>query len=635
MSITHIKGTVKNQGKSCNSLTDYYGQMEPYKNCTLNTGALIAHSLVNTEEGQVPVRVVNVTDEPITLYRSTLLGMLRPVDLGERINTASPPPLPPTNPTPQHNPSPTHPFPRITPLPTGRTPLTLPGPPPESRLFSELKLDKLNVSPQQRKDLESVCWENKDAFSLGEEDIGCCNFFQAHIELKENANPRWVPSRPIPYKMEAEMDRQISSMLCAGTIEECRTNSGFNSPVFLVPKSNGDWRFVCDLRQANLICQDDFFALPNLNNILDRVGDSRVFSVLDFRSLFNQIEYTPESRHITAFSHKGKRYNFVKMTMGHKVSTAKFTRMIQRLLATLPIEHISYFVDDIICFTPCIDSHIKMLGQLFRKFREANLKLSPKKCHLLTDEVSYVGITLTKDGVRINEQRSEAIQRLEAPRNLGELQSVMGTFVYNKRFIRGFSDLAAPLYPLLRRDKRWNWTPECQEAFEALKHAICNAPCLAFPDIQDPLSSYEVTIDGSLHAYGAYLTQMIQGERRVVAYFSKKVPDRKRAWAQGQLEFETLYQTVKHWGCYLRGADHFWINTDCKALLAIDTIYSKTNSTAIRKLQELANYRFTVRYISGSDSKIAVADMLSRYQYPGSKLRYKTPQADQVTGSPT
>ena len=177
----------------------------------------------------------------------------------------------------------------------------------------------------------------------------------------------------------------------------------------------------------------------------------------------------------------------------------------------------------------------------------------------------------------------------------------------------------------MRKNKKFEWTKQCQDSFDQLVNAMITAPVLAFPQVEDPHSSYEVTLDGSQFAYGATLSQVINGERRVVAYFSRKIQEHKRVWPQTQLEFETLYQTLKYWSIYLRGCRNFSIVTDCRPLLNITTIFSKMSSNIIRKLQFLANFRFTIRHISGAENHMA--DMLSRYQY-GNYKSSKRPTGD-------
>ena len=604
---THITGKLLGQkGRK----VDLYGQMEPYYNTMAGTGIMIAHSLVNSRDGTVPVRVINTTDRPVKLSRRTLLGQMKPVDLGEPVMRVS--------------------------LDKGSKDIdTDIGDPhiikenvigsrvrehaPETwtrhALFEQLKLDELKIGSEEINRLKEVCWEYQSIFSTGDHDIGRCNFYEARLELKENYKPRWVPSRPIPYKHEQEVDRQIRDLIDSGVVEECHDHSNFNSPIFLVPKGSQkeSWRMVCDLRQVNLEIKDEFMELTNLNHILDRVGDKNLYSTMDLSKSFHQVPYSKDSRFITAFMYKGKQYHFKRMIMGCKTSSGHLTRAIMMLLSNMPIEHVAYFVDDILLFTKDIAAHIDLLAMVFERILQGGMKLTPKKCHFLREEVVYTGITLTSEGVKMNNDRVEAITKLQRPINKPELQSVMGIFNYSKKFVKGYSDIARPLYRLLRKSATFDWSKECQNAFDRLKEAMVTAPVLAFPDVEDPHSSYEVQLDGSKWAYGATLTQHIKGRRRVIAYFSRQIQEHKKIWPQTQLEFETLYQTLKYFKLYLRGVKQFRVLTDCLPLLNITKIFSKMSTSVIRKLQELANYRFTIAHVSGKEN--SCADALSRYSY--------------------
>ena len=138
---------------------------------------------------------------------------------------------------------------------------------------------------------------------------------------------------------------------------------------------------------------------------------------------------------------------------------------------------------------------------------------------------------------------------------------------------------------------------------------MSTAPTLCFANVDDPHYSYEVQLDGSKHGLGVILTQMINGERRVVAFISKAVPMHKREWGQTKLEFESLHASLKHWAVYLKGARQFKVITDCKSLCNIDTIFGKNNPTLVRRLQ--ATFNFHLEHTSGE--KNYVADFLSRY----------------------
>jgi hypothetical protein len=214
------------------------------------------------------------------------------------------------------------------------------------------------------------------------------------------------------------------------------------------------------------------------------------------------------------------------MIMGSNVSSAKLTRAMQILLEAFG-DNIAYFVDDIFLCTRDNRSHLDLIRRLLRRFKWGGMTLSPKKCQFLKEEVEYLGVTLTKEGIRINQGRVEKILQLKPPTNKGELQSVLGIFNFSKRFIKSYSDIARPLYNLLRKNRAWEWTGtgECETAFQSLKNALVTAPVLAFIDVEDPWNSYELQLDGSCHAYGATLTQIVKGERKVVAYFSRAQED--------------------------------------------------------------------------------------------------------------
>ena len=439
---THIQGKLL---RPRSQRDDVYGQLEPYINTVVGTGIFTAHSLIRSEDNMVPVRVMNPTDKPVKICKRTWLGKMKPVELGERVMRVT---CETVNAV-----SSDCSVPEVNEL-ANEEPLVKEW--DRDSLFKQLKLDELKISEEDKNDLQETVWEYRSIFSSGEHDLGCCNFFEAHLQLKDNYKPRWVPSRRIPFKQQPEMDRQIRGLLRSGVVEECTDHSNFNSPLFLVPSGDRS-RLVADLRMVNLELQDDLMELPNLNHILDKVGDKNLYLLI---------------------------------------------------------------------FTRDVKSHIQILSVLFARLKLGNLKLTPRKCRFLREEVEYVGITLTKEGVRMNDSRIEHIKKLEPPCNRAELQSVLGMLNYSKKFCKGYSEIARPLYALLRKNKVFEWTEDCQTAFQRLRDMLISSPVLAFSEVVDPQNSYEVTLDGSKHAFGGNLTQMIKGKRRVIAYFSRKVPVR-------------------------------------------------------------------------------------------------------------
>ena len=411
------------------------------------------------------------------------------------------------------------------------------------------------------------------------------------------------------------MDKHINTMISAGVIEECQYQTNWNSPLFLVQKSTpGQYRVVADLRNINLQCMGDPYPLPNLNHVLDKIGGNRYFSTFDFSSSFHQLEYDEHSKPMTSFTYNNVRYWFNRMIMGHKSSSAQFTRMMVKLLMTVPIEQLVYFVDDLLLGSEDVSTHLDFLEIILARFQQTNLKLTPRKCTLMAKEVRFVGLTLNGEGVMINEDRVKAILDLKPPTSRKEVQKVTGFFGYNRKFLGPrYAEMIQPMYNLLTKGHKFDWTPECQQSFEKVKQAIATSTLLCFPDVEDPLQSYYVTLDGSIYGYGATLSQILDGERRVVAYFSRSIPKHKREWGQCKIEFEAMYAALQHWRIYLRGTK-FKVITDCLSLLSMsDKLFAKTNPAMQRKLQALADFNFIIEHVSGTQNE--VSDFLSRFPH--------------------
>ena len=448
-------------------------------------------------------------------------------------------------------------------------------------------------------------------------DIGCCSFYKAKISLKRDFVPKWVPSRPISYKLQPYMDEEIDKKLKAGHITPC-PYSMWNSMVFLTEKRKNatandiSYRFVQDARALNAQCIQDSYHIPNINHILDNMTECQYLSSFDFTSSFTQIPLDKSSQPLTAFSYKNQRYMWTRMIMGHVSSSAEFSRMISQLYSKVPFQNLIFYIDDLLMGSKTVEEHFKRLEFVLERLSWANLKLSPKKTKLFCDEVTFVGYKLSREGLKICEDKIKAIVELKPPDNLRSLQRLLGMVNYNRQFLNNLVILAKPLYALLKKGTPFYWSKECQESFDKIKTALTTSPVLAIPQVHDPLNSYEVTIDASLDGFGATLTQIVSGKRRVIAYFSKAVPIHQKKFGATKLEFLALHHALMHWKIYLQGT-RFKVKSDCSALMNLDSIFSKGNSYMQRRLADLAGFNMSIEHISGKSN--VVSDFLSRYNY--------------------
>ena len=500
------------------------GYIEPYINTMLkNEGVLIGSSLSNSSNGFLPVSCVNSTDKPVTLYKHTLLGFLCPFEMDGHLRGLRL---------------------QVNKLSCESTDLSLSQEWERDTLFDALRLHEIDVHKTDMKTLQNIVWENRDCFSKHEHDLGTCNFFKAQINLKPNHVPKWTPSRHIAYKLQGEMDRMINGMLKSGVIEECKSRSYWNSPVFLVSKpGNRGFRFVADFRGVNAECMPDGYELPNVNRVADTIGGCKLYSTFDLSKSFHQVEYEDSAKNITAFSVGNRRYVFRRMVMGHLSSSSQFTRMMDKLVKSIPdIRQLIYFLDDLCLASNTVEEHLTKLRLILEKFRESNLKLTPGKCNFLKPEVNFVGVKISEHGMKMTDDRIKAVANLKPPTTIKEVEKVMGFLAYNRKFVPSFAALAKPIYALIDRKRpskgKLDWSKDCENNFNEIKRRICKGITLGIPDVSDPNESYQVKIDASLEGLGAELSQVINGERRTIAYFSKRVPPHKRTWGQTKLEFQ-------------------------------------------------------------------------------------------------
>ena len=185
---------------------------------------------------------------------------------------------------------------------------------------------------------------------------------------------------------------------------------------------------------------------------------------------------------------------------------------------------------------------------------------------------------------------------------------------------------------MLQKGKTFQWDEECQRSFEDLKKALTESPVLAVCEYDDPHNSYEITIDSSKKGHAATLTQLINGKRRVISYFSKTVAPHMKKLGASRLEFLGMYYAIMHFRIYVEGVKSFVVKTDCKALLNIATMFRNEGSYMQRRLSELQSFRFKVVHVSGKSSEIQMADYLSRYTTEVSVMEACTQTCDEVTG---
>ena len=165
-------------------------------------------------------------------------------------------------------------------------------------------------------------------------------------------------------------------MLQAGIIRPSRSPWSF--PAILIPKKDNTMRFVIDYRKLNAITVQDCFPLPRIDDILDRLNNSKFFTALDLKSGYWQITLDKDTIPKTAFSTPDGHYELVRLPFGLKNAPAEFSRIMQQVLGDL--KFVEIYIDDITIHSASFEEHLEHLYVVFQRLKEANLKVNPSKC---------------------------------------------------------------------------------------------------------------------------------------------------------------------------------------------------------------------------------------------------------------
>ena len=209
----------------------------------------------------------------------------------------------------------------------------------------------------------------------------------------------------------------------AGIIEDHHGPAPWVSNVVLAPKDDGGIRVTVDMRKANEAIHSTNIPIPRADDIRAQLAGNTVFSKLDFKSAFHQLELAPESRYITVFNDGEKLKRYTRLTMGTKPASGELNKALRPLFSSIDNVHVIH--DDLIIASKSRKEHLTTLGKVMEKIEASGLTLNPEKCMFMTEEVPFWGMIITKDGVKPNPMKVEALRTAGKPNTKEEVMSFL------------------------------------------------------------------------------------------------------------------------------------------------------------------------------------------------------------------
>ena len=419
-----------------------------------------------------------------------------------------------------------------------------------------------------------------------------------------------------PYKLSPEKEKiakdEFAHMMQLGIIRPSK--SPWASPLTMVPKQSGEWRYCGDYRKLNNITVRDSYPIPFLQNFAANFHGCKVFSKVDLAKAFNQIPMNEEDIPKTAVCTPFGLFEWLRMPYGLKGSSQTFQRFLDGILRELNNNgdlKIFGYVDDILVGSTCEDQHLRDLQLLFQALHNNNVVINISKCEFLKTSLTFLGHVVSSDGIKPTNDKVKVVESFPKPITKKDMRRFLGLINFYHRFIPRCAEILAPLNAYLKGSKvrsceRISWTEDGNRAFLEAKSVLAKAAMLTFP-IPDAETS--ISVDASDFAVGGILQQKQEGFWKPIAFFSKALQPREQKYSAFSRELLAMYLTIKHFQFFLQGRD-FTVFTDHMPLCSVMSSNTERSPRETRQLDFISQFTKDVRHVSGVNNQ--AADALSR-----------------------
>ena len=420
-----------------------------------------------------------------------------------------------------------------------------------------------------------------------------------HISLLPGKTPPYGPLYGMSRDENEALRVYLKENLNKGFIRASQSPAA--SPVLFVKKPGGGLRFCVDYRGLNAITVKSRYPLPLITETLNRLSKAVVYTKLDIIAAFNRLRITEGEEWMTAFRTRYGLYESLVLPFGLCNGPSSFQQYINDSLREYLDVFCTAYLDDILIYSNSLADHRGHVRSVLKRLRAAGLQVDITKCAFHTTEVLYLGLVITTKGIRMDPAKIATIQQWPELQNVHDVRCFLGFANFYRRFIRGFSKLAAPLTKLTKKGVPFNFDPKVKAAFDKLRSLFTSDLILAH---YDPDRRTVVETDASDFVSGGVLSQYDdQGVLRPVAFFSQKHTPAECNYEIYDKELMAIVRAFEQWRPELEGsAEVIKVITDHKNLEWFMTTKQLSRRQA-RWSEYLSRFNFEIQYRPGKQGE--------------------------------
>ncbi|GFX43922.1 retrovirus-related Pol polyprotein from transposon 297 [Trichonephila clavipes] len=418
--------------------------------------------------------------------------------------------------------------------------------------------------------------------------------------------PIFHKPRRLPFAERDIVDAEVDEWVKNGIVEPC--SSPYASQVVVVKKKDGKSRVCIDYRRLNHKLIKDNYTLPLIDDILDCLQNSKIFTTLDLKNGFFHVAVNERSRKFTSFVTHNGQYQFRRMPFGLSTCPSTFMRYINAIFRHLISKSIVLpYMDDVVIPAANESQAFEYLKIVLQVAYDYGLEINFKKCQFLRNKIEFLGHIIENGRLFPSPSKTKAVINYPDLKNIKDVRRFLRLTGYFRKFLPSYSTIAKPLSDLLRKDSPFQFYAEQQTAFQKLKYLLSQQTVLSIFNQNSPI---EIHTDASIDGLGAVLLQksIHDNQFHPVFYMSKKTSDHERKYTSFELEVLAVVEALKKFHIYVLGTS-FKIITDCDAL--VKTLSKKElNPRIARWALYLQEFNYTIEHRTGSN--MAHVDALSR-----------------------